>query len=560
MAGALLTLAGCLQPRYIAPRITIAPPRPQPISGGVRIGQLTIHCSSPISPSSACPSASTVELASRIGAQVEAAFPAKDSKSPPIEIKIRVDARWTSRQTYLLDGVSVLTLGASPLTPQWGNASLDTQIILSRPSILPSEPAPRDEGPRPPDPEAPASQPASRPRPASGPASTSASGPASAPAWDDEELVVEEKTLSRIELQVKVPYRVHWCSWYRTDAPAMAFTDGWKMLVDQIVDRIGAHVAPPVAPVQPVTRWSGRYLAGGEDDEVEAETRRGTDGDILTEQTKIVLERGNEWRLLTRARQRTTARGLLYKYLSAFSGLEAGYFLGRAWVSSEAKDASGATFTIASGQASSSGWRIGAYTIPNRSDWFIFPTLGFFSLDIDIHDFRQTIPVVNVPGATEIRGVGSDPATGRPVDLGDPNVYRLELRSMYFGQRISGTLVYGTYDYQVFGTLEGGINLLEARHTRIYLGNYTSAGWSAAWVRSGQVRAILGFAIRPWHVALRCEMNYEGYFTFSYPEALQFTGPLRYNDIKLHYERPQYNVTAASAGTLNVFFGANLYF
>jgi hypothetical protein len=528
LLGALLccVTAACPTPRFI-PRHPLVTPKVQtPRGGGLRVKQVTISCRrrGDYRGRGCGKSPELIALASHLGSGVERALPARDPASAPVEAEVDIEAVHSSRQTVFFDALNVLSAGHFPLVPQWGEATLLARIRLSRLSLTPAS------------------------APASMPAATTA--------------LPEDSLLGVLRIEVKVPYKAHWYSWYRADEPGRAFAAGWKVLAEQMVVRLAAALRDGLGPAGPPVRpWTEPYPDAGGNDELGGVTTRSAGAGPPSESSTIVLERSSEWRLLTRpAKQKTTARGLLHKYLSAFSGLEAGYFLGKAWVQSEARDSFGASYTVASGEASSRGYRIGFYTIPEKSDWFIFPTLGFFSLDIDIHDFRENIPLVTVPGATAIPGRGSDPETGAPIDLGDPNIYRLELRSAYLGQRLSGTLVYGTPSVQIFGTLEGGLNIFEVRHTRVYLGNWTNAGYSAAWVRSGALRGIVGLAIRPWHIALRCEANYEAYFTFSFPEEIEFMGRVEHNPTTNHYERRRTYVRAASSGTANVFFSANLYY
>ncbi len=164
------------------------------------------------------------------------------------------------------------------------------------------------------------------------------------------------------------------------------------------------------------------------------------------------------------AKKATTTAGPSFwrRYLGALSGLEGGAFFGTAWVHSTAKDPqTQENFTIASGKARSRGWKIDFYTPPTETGPFIFPTLGFFSLDIDIADVAGDIPLGAVPGAHDIAAVGSNPVTGKVIDLGAPNRYALRLRSGYLGQRVGSNLVYGNAKFQFFATGQVGLNIFE---------------------------------------------------------------------------------------------------
>lgn len=514
-----LLLCTLLAPACVTPRFI--PKRAEPISAprqalpadtpGVKIKQLSISCRSHgDSRNHPCgPQRRLLELASRVGSGVEDAFPTKDRAA--VEASIEIEAVWSAQQTFVFDVLWAVSGGLFPLVPRWGNAELSARIVLTTPSLKkpPGEP-----------------------------------------------VEVEDRPFGAIKVNVKVPYNTFWYSWYRGDAAGRAFDDGWRVLARTMIARLGANLSVP-AKAQAGT-WTEPLEGGGPDDEVRGETVR--PNDIAVEESNVVVDRGEDWHLLTaKTKRKTTAKSLFHKYLSVFSGLEAGYFVGKAWVQSDVIDDLGRSYTIAAGEASSRGYRIGFYTIPEKSDWFLFPTLGFYSLDIDIHDFREKVPVSSKPGMVGIPAVGSDPTTGAPVDLGDPNVYRLEMRSIYLGQRLSGTLVYGTPKVQVFGTLEGGVNLFEVRYTRAYLGSYNKHSWSAAFARSAAVRGIVGVAVRPWHVAFRVEANYEAYFKFALPEGMDFNSRVEKDADGIDH-RPVITVKDTASGTMNVFFGANLYY
>jgi hypothetical protein len=250
-----------------------------------------------------------------------------------------------------------------------------------------------------------------------------------------------------------------------------------------------------------------------------------------------------------------------WRYLSSLSGLEAGAFFGTAWVRSQAIDPdTKQAFTIASGKASSRGWKLDFYTPPTTSGVFIFPTLGFFSLDINIADVAGDVPLGGAAGSQEIPGVGSDPATGERVDLGAPNSYSLRLRSGYIGQRVGSNFVWGNANFQFFATGQLGLNLLEWRYTDVRLGRYKETGHSAKFLHSFAARAVVGAVYRPWHVMLRCELNYELYREFDYPQPIPFEGKVRYNEQLQAYERPEIKVDAATVHTLNGFCGAGFHY
>lgn len=192
--------------------------------------------------------------------------------------------------------------------------------------------------------------------------------------------------------------------------------------------------------------------------------------------------------------------------------------------------------------------------------FFIFPTAGFFSLDIDIADMAGDIPLGSVSGAQDIPAIGTDPKTGARIDLGAPNIYSLRLRSGYIGQRVGASFVYGNAAFQFFLTGQVGVNLLEWRYTDVRLGSYKETGHSAKFLHSFAGRGIGGIVYRPWHVMLRCELNGELYREFDYPSPIPFEGKVRFNAQKQAYERPEIKVEAATAYTLNFYCGAGLHY
>ncbi len=356
-----------------------------------------------------------------------------------------------------------------------------------------------------------------------------------------------------LRLGVRVPYSIYWYGYARTGPRERAFRTGWRVLAEELTTRLAGWLGD-AAP-------AARADDGLQLELSEQRSERPTPH-LLQEERVLDAEDPSAWRVITsrNAPARKKPQGLIARYFSALGGVDVGYLMGRAWVSSEASDSFGQRYTIASGEASSKGYRIDLYTIPEKSTWFLHPTVGFLSLDIDIHDFRQSIPLATVPGAQEIEGVGSNPETGAPVDLTDPNVYRLFLRSFYIGQRLSATLVMGTPKVQLFGTIEGGFNIIEFRYARVQIGKEEKTGWAFPFFFSGQVKGIIGLAIRPWHLALRIEGHYEAYRRYAFPEPLLFEGRVEYNAKNQLYERKNTSVESAAVSVANVFFSVNLYY
>ncbi|MCB9558061.1 MAG: hypothetical protein H6707_18245 [Deltaproteobacteria bacterium] len=250
---------------------------------------------------------------------------------------------------------------------------------------------------------------------------------------------------------------------------------------------------------------------------------------------------------------------LWLRYLAGLSGLEIGGFSGQAKVSSQAIDAGGTAFTIASGQATSRGFKVRFFRPPTGSGWFFYPTLGFFWLDIDIADVAGDIPLGEVSGAKDIPALGSDPKTLAPIDLGAPNIYQLKLRSAYFGQRLGGSLVWGK---RVRGYFSGelGLNLVEWRYIDARLGNFADSAHRPAFFGSFAGRVMFGMVIPSARLGVRCEVNTEYYREFAYPTPLPFEGRVTYNAALQSYERKEIKVEAVSAQTTNGFCGVSFVY
>lgn len=382
----------------------------------------------------------------------------------------------------------------------------------------------------------------------------------------------------QLDLEVRVPYSVYWYGHLRSGPRDEAFRAAWSVLQDELSARLSGWIessaaspasppssrsAPALPPAPSLATSTGEAATSGRLElTVRDHQMNHLSSGLVLERKELFAEDPDRWRVITAANapRRERPQSFLARYFSALGGVDAGYLMGRAWVSSSATDSFGQRYTVASGEARTRGFRVDLYTIPEQSSWFLYPTIGFLSQDIDIKDFRENVPLSAVAGAREIPGVGSNPETGAPVDLGDPNVYQLFLRSAYIGQRLSATLVMGTPRVQLFGVFEGGFNIIEFRHARVRLGNYETEGWSFPWFFSGQLRAIAGVAIRPWHVALRCEAHYEAYRSYAFPEPLEFMGRLEYNAEKQKHERRRTWVESASVGVANLFFSANIFY
>lgn len=261
------------------------------------------------------------------------------------------------------------------------------------------------------------------------------------------------------------------------------------------------------------------------------------------------------------AQKKPSFPSLWSNYFSALSGLEVGYFGGMAQVRSEAFNPNTQEkYTIASGKARSKGYKISFYTPPQHSGFFLYPTLGFFSLDIDIEDMAGDVHLASVEGAKDIEAIGRDPQTGEEIDLGASNIYSLKLRSGYMGQRIGGNFVFGNADTQFFFTAQFGINLVEYRYTHVRLGIYHESDYEFKFAHSFSENFVLGFVYRPWHLMARCEANVEFYRDFGFPRAIPFEGPEEYDPKTQSYQRPEVKVESANALLINGFCGIGVFY
>lgn len=373
-----------------------------------------------------------------------------------------------------------------------------------------------------------------------------------------------------LRITVHMPYRSWLYSWYRTKpeeqalilAQYVAFSRGRNALTrepstDSAQPKQRGALSEPLRVLLPESSWRGKGWR----------TERLREGRWVIEEN-LYFSNVNDLRLITSQTRFDDEsdgdgkRSTPYwrNYLSVLRGVEGGYFWGGAWVRSRATDKNGTAYTIASGKASSRGYKINFYLPPNESGFFIYPTLGFFSLDINIADIAGDIPLNDVEGAKDIPAIGTDPKTGTPIDLGAPNVYRIRFRSGYFGQRAGGNLVFGNRRLRIFMGLEGGINLIEARYAEVILGNYQESALRAAAVQSFSGRGTIGVSYQPWHVSLRCEGNWEFYREYAFPRAIPFEGQVEFNEQLQTYERKEVKIDAAGAHTANFFCGGSLFF
>lgn len=511
-AGLLaLVVAACASPAPLR-----VPDFPEPRAerdrypGGIRVGKVSLITQQPVQVDDA------KRFRDALVRQIEGSYPRRDSKLPSIEADLLYRASLSSHRTYILDYFALATLGLWPFTPQWGYTQATAQLWLRTPPDLGAQP----------------------------------------------------DSLGLI-LTTSQPYSTALYSWFRSGPAQRAFDRTHLDLSRYLNGRIDYWWSHR----QEGQRWSlppdllrfhhlrpfGNEVCYDFDQQGELVGIRGHRGwRLITDEA--VYDLPDEGQLGQEDQTGAAPRSWWRSYLRALSGLEVGYFGGTASVSSVAVDDLGERFTIASGNASSEGWKLTLFNPPTKSEVFIYPTLGFFSLDIDIADMEGDIPLGRVPNATDIPAVGSDPLTGAPIDLGAPNVYSLRLRSGYIGQRLGGTLVWGTKRTQLFLSGEGGLNLLEWRYTDVELGSYQESGHSARFFHSFAGRGLVGLVYRPWHVGARCEVNIELYREFSFPRAMPFEGRVQWDPSLQTYVRKEIKVDAAKVQTINGFCGLSLVY
>ncbi|MBN1962768.1 MAG: hypothetical protein JW841_17695 [Deltaproteobacteria bacterium] len=232
--------------------------------------------------------------------------------------------------------------------------------------------------------------------------------------------------------------------------------------------------------------------------------------------------------------------------LHALGGVQASVFYGKAKVSSTVKDENGNNVEVAAGKASQKGWGISIFGPPSTTGFYVAPALGFISQEIELADFRRTLPEAKVERGIEIAAVCSNPATGATLDCSAPNVYRLLLKSGYGGLRFGYDLVTGNSTTVFVASANIGINILEYRSVNAKIARYNATHQGFDLLNSGAAGLSLGFEFPRLHTALTLAGDYEFYRSFTFDRPLQFEGEVIYNEIKAKYERPLREVSAAS--------------
>lgn len=257
----------------------------------------------------------------------------------------------------------------------------------------------------------------------------------------------------------------------------------------------------------------------------------------------------------------------VWRYLRGLGGLEVSAFRGTANVET-AFERDGVSQVVGTGNAQSDGYRIAFYGFPERSGFFWHPTLGFVSQRITLAGFRETVPSFTPADAERIPAVATDPRTGTGVDAEAPNTYRLELKSVYLGQRIGGTKVWDRPTVRWALTLQGIVNLAEYRDFQYQIGDYDSRTAADArdntrrgeFLQSGGFAGGLALAIKPLHLAIRLEVKYELFRQFKFPKQVDFRGPVRFNPEIENFEREVLKLDGVDLRTFDATLAASLFF
>jgi hypothetical protein len=367
------------------------------------------------------------------------------------------------------------------------------------------------------------------------------------PAWGEARVEVSVALAppgdgARVELRERVsaPYSSFFYSWYRSApledafarATAKAFARIAVAMPSAVASALDGEVASPVAvadqptgTLAPIVDWPA---------------------ELPHEGVRVIEERP------------PPEGGVLALVLGTLGGVEVAGFKGLARVSSKAFLESGAEAEVASGTATQTGYRIGLYSAPDVTSWFIYPALGYVSQKIDNVDTRSQLFQLNQmmpPDPRDIGAIATDPTTGGDIDAGVENVYHLDMQSGYAGVRVGASLVAGSEWLEVFGSFSLGVNLVEYRSIRSVLDNCDPAappsacrtkhrGWD--FVQSGAIGATLGVRLPEAHTALRFIFDYEYYRQFEYERPLDVRGPAVYDPVNRLFQHEMLSMEGAS--------------
>jgi hypothetical protein len=364
-----------------------------------------------------------------------------------------------------------------------------------------------------------------------------------------------------IVVRVSAPYSVIFYSWYRVGPVEEAFKRAhgklYAEMVSKLIAQIGERPPPPPPPVElAVATSSTATLAPAlpilaSQVKTEASPLMKAYYAVLAATPSSIILPPDEAGVIFRPVHNKNEPTWLSRYLSSLGGVEISLTGGAAIVESRARTPGGLNETVGSGRATSSGYRISLFKPPQVTGFFYPPTVGFLSQTITISGFRDDTPLFTPEGSQSIPARVTDPATGMPVDIGEPIAYRLKLRSGHVGQSVGLNLVIGDEDVQLFSTAVVGINVLEVRHSDVQLYRSRVKGASFAAFQSGNLGGQIGLAIPSLHMAIRAAGSIGWYAAFSYPQSLEFQARSAFNPEKEAYERALVYVDGASLFTFD---------
>lgn len=339
--------------------------------------------------------------------------------------------------------------------------------------------------------------------------------------------------VGRYEHATEPRFRSVWWSWYRRGFVEDAYARAYQTLFTAVArdvdagrgalaERLGVpvDVAKSAAPLE--SRASGELAL-----------------------PPPAEERPEERMHLLRTRP-TVAGGPWRAALAALGGVEASGIFGFARVASQVRDEEGRSIDIAAGDAIQTGYRVALYAAPRTTGFFVTPAIGYLRQEIEISDFRESLPESRVAGGEEVEARCTDLDTGAVIDCFAPNLYTLSMRSLYGGARAGYNLVAGKSSFVLFASASAGINLVERREIEARVAQYVGRRTRWDFVRSGAAGGTFGFELPKLHTALRLILDYEWYRRFVYADPLQFEGAVIFNEDKQKYERPLRYVSGAS--------------
>lgn len=429
--------------------------------------------------------------------EVQESWEAVD-REPDLTLRTRAWVRSLGSRTYYLDSLVLPSFFFMPLTPEWGKVG----VLLDVEAVDPNG-----------------------------------------------------EELFKHSVFITAPYDMLFYSWFRTgpteEALKRAYAEAFRQSAvafadeqDEILARLQrGRETPLVSPGPP------------------AESIRSVRSDFTgSEPLRYRLENDHRVYVVQDAKARKENRGFLMSYLGALGGVRATVIQGIAEVSSSVTEESGEKTVVASGDATNTGYRISLYSVPKSTGFFIYPTFDWMEQRIDIADFQEAVPIVDVAGEDEIAGVFTDPGTQQSIDITDPNSYQLNLRSTALGQRMGLDFVLAVPRVEFFTTFEGGVGILERRRADVRLGALRQVGSQWIWLGSYVAAGRAGFTIPRWHFSVSGTGEYRLYPEFAYPNPVEFRGQSRFKPEKNIYEQPRSFVGAAKLETLDLTLSLSYVF